>query len=124
MTTTTKVEIGVVEIERNEDENYVQIAFAEDRDDPGQYVILQRAIEPDEQDVELEQAGCYVEVFDESNSGYDICRKIVWDGTVLRLTFDDDIVELHLGKAKYSRKELVKKLTFVAKEVFEDQSTG
>ena len=60
--------------ESNVGENYNMIGFSDNGDDPNQYVIIQKAIAFDPQDIELGMDSYYFEYIDQSNSGYDICR--------------------------------------------------
>ena len=70
--------------EINTDENYYMIGFSDNGDEPNQYVILQRAIIFDEQDIELGMNTYYFEYSDQSNSGYGICENVeIENGRVL-----------------------------------------
>lgn len=60
----------------NEDEYYL-IGFSDNGDEPNQYVILEKAMTFDEQDVELEMNTYYFEYSDQSNSGYGICKNVL-----------------------------------------------
>jgi hypothetical protein len=107
----------VVTLEVNEEENFAQVAFAEGNDGSGRYVIMQRTLQPDEQDIELGLRGCYLEVSCQSFSGYDLCEAIEWDGCQLRFRFRrdskmtrDDLV-LDLAGASYQEAELVLRCT-------------
>jgi len=56
------------------EENDYMIGFFNNGDEPDKYVILQRAITFDEQDIELGMNTYYFEYSDQSNSGYGICE--------------------------------------------------
>ena len=62
--------------EINTDDGYYLIGFSDNSDTPNQYVIIQRAIEFDEQDVALGMNTYYFEYSDQSNSGYGICENV------------------------------------------------
>jgi hypothetical protein len=62
--------------EINTDEDYYMIGFSDNGDEPDQYVILQRAIVFDEQDIELGMDTYYFEYSDQSNSGYGVCKNV------------------------------------------------
>jgi hypothetical protein len=80
--------------EINTEENYYMISFSDNGDEPVQYVILQRAIIFDEQDIELEMNTYYFEYSDQSISGYDVCENVNIETdkvlfAVKRKVFDD-----------------------------------
>lgn len=122
------LQISIVRMETNASENYKQVAFADKDGDPDDYVILQRAMEPDEQDEELGIAGCYIEVSNPSICGYDLCDRVTWDGRTVALRFRSDLkiraddLLLDLGSAEYSASELRDYLAFVANAAFEDRA--
>lgn len=120
--------IQVVVLERNQADNYFLASFAEHADgDPGRYVILQRPIEPDEQDSRLGLAGCYVETSEVTSPGYDICRAVILENKSLRLEFKAPsvgAVVLDLSHATYSEKELKEFLAAVAQETFIDATSA
>ena len=62
--------------EINTEENYYMIGFSDNGDEPEQYVILQRAITFDAQDIELGMNNYYFEYSDQSNSGYGVCENV------------------------------------------------
>jgi hypothetical protein len=66
-----------VTYEINTEEDYYMIGFSDNGDEPDQYVILQRAIVFDKQDIELGINTYYFEYLDQSNSGYGICKNVV-----------------------------------------------
>ncbi|WP_285815481.1 Imm10 family immunity protein [Phocaeicola sartorii] len=59
------------------DENSFLIGFADDSNEPNEYVIAERAFEFDEQDIELGMDTYYFEYADQSNSGYGLCDKVI-----------------------------------------------
>lgn len=65
--------------ETNFEEQYYMVGFSDNGDEPNQYVILQRAINFDKQDVGLGMNSYYFEFSDQSNSGYGICQNIIVD---------------------------------------------
>ena len=71
-----KFEANKITYEVNTEENYYLIGFSDNGDEPNQYVILQRAITFDKQDIALEMDSYYFEYSDQSNSGYGVCEKI------------------------------------------------
>lgn len=62
--------------EVTEDNSYL-VGFADDKNDPEEYVIIERAFEFDEQDIKLGMDSYYFEYSDQSNSGYGFCSKVV-----------------------------------------------
>lgn len=62
--------------EVTEDNSYL-IGFADDKNEPNEYVIIERALEFDEQDIKLGMDSYYSEYSDQSNSGYGLCSKVV-----------------------------------------------
>lgn len=52
------------------EEDVLTVGFADSENDPQSFLILQRAIEPDEQDKELGQDTYYVEIGDPGMAGY------------------------------------------------------
>lgn len=59
------------------DENSFLIGFADDSNDPNEYIIAEKAFEFDEQDIELGMDTYYFEYADQSNSGYGLCDKVI-----------------------------------------------
>ena len=59
------------------EDNSFLIGFADDKNEPNEYVIVERALEFDEQDIKLGMDSYYFEYSDQSNSAYDLCRKVV-----------------------------------------------
>ena len=117
--------VKVVQFERNEEENYLQIAFGEHDGDPERYMIVQRCIEPDEQDREMGLDGLYTETPDEALTGYEVCKYISWDGSHVVFDFDNGQprrLTLDLSGAKYAAKELVEYLRLTGQDVFADLS--
>ena len=58
------------------EDNSFLIGFADDKNEPNEYVIVDRALEFDEQDIKLGMDSYYFEYSDQSNSGYDLCSKV------------------------------------------------
>ena len=58
-------------------DNSYLIGFADDKNEPNEYVIIERALEFDEQDIKLGMDSYYFEYSDQSNSGYGLCSKVV-----------------------------------------------
>jgi hypothetical protein len=117
--------VSVVKFERNEDEKYLQIAFGEHEGDPERYIIVQRCIEPDEQDREMGLDGLYTETPDETLTGYELCKYISYDGSHVVFDFDNGRptrLTLDLSRAKYAEKELVEYLRLTGQDAFADLS--
>ena len=57
--------------------NSYLIGFADDKNELKEYVIVERALEFDEQDIELGMDSYYFEYSDQSNSGYGLCTKVI-----------------------------------------------
>lgn len=62
--------------ELTEDNSYL-VGYADDKNDTEEYVIIERALEFDEQDISLGMNSYYIEYTDQSNSGYDICNNVI-----------------------------------------------
>lgn len=58
------------------EDNSFLIGFADDKNEPNEYVIVERALEFDEQDIKLGMDSYFFEYSDQSNSGYDLCSKV------------------------------------------------
>ena len=58
------------------EDNSFLIGFADDKNETNEYVIVERALEFDEQDIKLGMDSYYFEYSDQSNSGYDLCSKV------------------------------------------------
>ena len=116
-----EVPIRLVALDRNEEENYAQVAFAEEEEGGGRYVILQRALELDSQDVELGMNGPYVEVFDRANSGYDLIHNAHLQDRALVLEFSKaefPTLTLSLADAHYDDEALRVQLAFIFGDKF------
>ena len=57
--------------------NSYLVGFADDKNEPKEYVIVERAFEFDEQDIKLGMDSYYFEYSDQSNSGYGLCDKVI-----------------------------------------------
>ena len=57
--------------------NSYLVGFADDKNEPKEYVIIERALEFDEQDIKLGMDSYYFEYSDQSNSGYGLCDKVI-----------------------------------------------
>lgn len=79
--------------ETNKEEDYYLIGFSDDKDEPDQYVILEKAITFDEQDAELGMDTYYFEYSDQSNSGYGICKNVLLENN--RVLFELKEKTLH-----------------------------
>lgn len=57
--------------------NSYLVGFADDKNEPKEYVIVERALKFDEQDIKLGMDSYYFEYSDQSNSGYGLCDKVI-----------------------------------------------
>ena len=57
--------------------NSYLVGFADDKNEPKEYVIVERALEFEEQDIKLGMDSYYFEYSDQSNSGYGLCDKVI-----------------------------------------------
>lgn len=57
--------------------NSFLIGFADNKNEPNEYVIIERALKFDKQDIKLGMNSYYFEYSDQSNSGYGLCSKVV-----------------------------------------------
>lgn len=69
--------------------NSYLVGFADDKNEPKEYVIVERALEFDEQDIKLGMDSYYFEYSDQSNSGYGLCDKVIY--VKMRLSFRQNI---------------------------------
>jgi hypothetical protein len=69
-------EANKITYETNIEDNYYMIGFSDNGDAPDKYVIIERAMAFDEQDIELGMGTYYFEYSDQSNSGYGICENV------------------------------------------------
>ena len=69
--------------------NSYLVGFADDKNEPKEYVIVERALEFDEQDIKLGMDSYYFEYSDQSNSGYDYATKSFY--VKMRLSFRQNI---------------------------------
>ena len=88
--------------------NSYLVGFADDKNEPKEYVIVERALEFDEQDIKLGMDSYYFEYSDQSNSGYGLCDKVILrqneivfsakhkcmdDITSITVSYDENIIE-------------------------------
>ena len=88
--------------------NSYLVGFADDKNEPKEYVIVERALEFDEQDIKLGMDSYYFEYSDQSNSGYGLCDKVILrqneivfsakhkcmdDITAITVSYNENIIE-------------------------------
>ena len=88
--------------------NSYLVGFADDKNEPKEYVIVERALEFDEQDIKLGMDSYYFEYSDQSNSGYGLCDKVILrqneivfsakhkcmnDITTITVSYNENIIE-------------------------------
>ena len=88
--------------------NSYLVGFADDKNEPKEYVIVERALEFDEQDIKLGMDSYYFEYSDQSNSGYGLCDKVILrqneivfsakhkcmdDTTSITVSYNENIIE-------------------------------
>ena len=88
--------------------NSYLVGFADDKNEPKEYVIVERALEFDEQDIKLGMDSYYFEYSDQSNSGYGLCDKVIlrqneivfsakhkcmYDITSITVSYNENIIE-------------------------------
>ena len=78
--------------------NSYLVGFADDKNEPKEYVIVERALEFDEQDIKLGMDSYYFEYSDQSNSGYGLCvfsakHKCMDDITSITVSYNENIIE-------------------------------
>ncbi|NVD97302.1 Imm10 family immunity protein [Massilia sp. BJB1822] len=80
-----KIAAKTISIE--EDEYSLTIGFLDDGKEPHKYVLLQKTLEPDEQDEELGMNVAHIEIEDQARSGYGGIASIAVDdgGLCIRL---------------------------------------
>ena len=93
-----KFEANKITYETNVEENYYMIGFSDNGDEPNQYVILQRAITFDEQDIELGMNTYYFEYSDQSNSDYGICEKIEIENDKVIFYLEEKNIEIKFNQ--------------------------
>jgi len=96
--------IGIVE-----EHGAIVVGFADNELAPSQYILIQRALEPDKQDRELGHDRIHLEVNDPSKSGYCDLEQAVLSQTrlIVRLTQEstrsfgiDDLIDIRLAVPK------------------------
>jgi len=75
------------------EEGYYMIGFSDNGDEPNQYVILQKSIDFDKQDIELGLNTYYFEYSDQSNSEYDICKNVILEKEKVTFILKEDFLE-------------------------------
>lgn len=116
--------ISEIKFESNLTENYKMIVFRESQNTQEKYVICQRAFTFDKQDMDLGMDSYYFEVEDQSNSGYDVCNKVIFcDNKVvfeLKKEFVGDFekIILNISDAKIDKGILDKYLQFIFKDIY------
>ena len=73
-----------------EENGVLVLGFADDKDQPSQYLLLQRTLAPSAQDRRLGQDGIHIEINDQSNSAY---------GGIRRVELKEDRIVLSLGES-------------------------
>ncbi len=77
-------EVKSINVSTNQDDGYKMIAIADQEENIENYIILQRALHFDEQDVELGMDSYYFEYNDQSCSGYGICKEVILSADQLK----------------------------------------
>ena len=88
-----KFKVDKITYETSIEEGYYMIGFSDNGDEPNQYVILQKSMNFDEQDVELGLNTYYFEYSDQSNSEYDICKNIIVEKEKITFNLKEDFLE-------------------------------
>jgi len=88
-----KFKADKITYETSIEEGYYMIGFSDNGDEPNQYVILQKSMNFDEQDVELGLNTYYFEYSDQSNSEYDICKNIIVEKEKITFNLKEDFLE-------------------------------
>jgi hypothetical protein len=70
------MKVDQVVFERNEDENYLMLAFGNEKQIESEYLICQRAIIYNQQDIDFGMLGVYLEISGQANSGYNVCPRV------------------------------------------------
>jgi hypothetical protein len=79
--------------EINTEGNYYMIGFSDNSDEPEQYVVVQRAITFDKQDIELGMDSYHFEYSDQANSGYDICKNALMESDKVVFELKDNAID-------------------------------
>ncbi len=77
-------------IHANQDEYVVMVGLADDQFNTNQYILLQRTLEPSEQDIALQQDGVHLMVCDQSRSCYGGLLSVVVTQDCVIFNFDAD----------------------------------
>ena len=103
--TLVSFEAGICTLDENIEDEYHMVAFADKESYPENYVLLQRAFEFDEHDLECGLDGPYCEVNNPECSGYKCCIRAVLNSDSLKLVLrpgslqDLDSVRIGLSEA-------------------------
>ena len=115
------LKIKIISFENNLVDNYKMISFGVDAENPQKYLILQRTLFPDEQDIYLGLDGYYLEINDQSNSGYSVCDKVILKDNSLTFYFNKkfevDNLVLDLSETFYDKENLNEYLFYILKDV-------
>jgi hypothetical protein len=121
------------DLEEDEDDSFYMVGLADDADDPVDYIMIQRTLDPDPQDVELGLDQVYIELRDEDHSCYGGVKSVTLnpDSCVFSLT-PEGVEDLGVGPVFTVRFdpanpkfELVKKylaLIYEGTELFTDKT--
>ncbi|UMR28898.1 Imm10 family immunity protein [Massilia sp. MB5] len=82
-------EIAAKKINIEEDGYSLTIGFLDEGEEPHKYVLLQKTLEPDEQDEALGMDVAHIEIEDQARSGYGGIASVAMDDGGLRIRLDE-----------------------------------
>lgn len=69
------------------EEDIVLVGFADDQHDPTDYLILERGLSPESQDISIDQDKTYVEIRDQKWSAYGAIKSVSLSRNVINMLF-------------------------------------
>ncbi|MBM4262843.1 MAG: hypothetical protein FJ145_15615 [Deltaproteobacteria bacterium] len=75
------------------DDSALTVAFADDREDPQDYVILSVAAQESEQDRKLGLEGVYLELCAEGRGGYKLIESIITENNKVQIQLDPSLAK-------------------------------
>ncbi len=82
-----EIKANFLSIEKNEEFGYFQVAFTDDEFECNNYVLLNRSFIDDAQNKELDMSCEYIEINDQVNSGYNLCKNAILGTDFFKLIF-------------------------------------
>jgi hypothetical protein len=109
--------------ETNVEDNYDLIGFSDNGNSPKNYLIIQKALSFDDQDIEMGMDTYYLEFSHQRYSGYGVCQHVLLfnDYIVFKIK-EHELKNIDAIKVYYNVKIMKSKATFIGylKKIFQD----